>query len=39
MANEHDDRADVRDGIAVTKGKVSKISEDYRMLLRLVPKE
>ena len=39
MANEHDDRADVRDGIAVTKGKVSKINEDYRMLLRLVPKE
>ena len=37
--NNHDDRADVRDCIAETKGKIHKVNEDYRTLLRLVPYE
>lgn len=37
--NELDDQADVRDGIAETKGKAKQVNGDYRASLRLVPHE
>lgn len=39
IMNEQDDKADVREGIAETKGLKRKINEDYRAMLRLVPRE
>ena len=39
MLNDNDDKADVRDEIAETKGIKRKVNEDYRTKLRLVPRE
>ena len=39
MLNDNDDKADVRDEIAETKGVKRKVNEDYRTKLRLVPRE
>ena len=39
MLNEHDDKADVRDGIAETKGNMRRVNDDFRARLRLVPHE
>ena len=39
MLNDNDDKADVRDGIAETKGAIRKINNDYGAKLKLVPKE
>lgn len=39
MLNDNDDKADVRDEIAETKGVKRKVNEDYRTRLRLVPRE
>ena len=37
--NDNDDKADVRDGIAETKGIKRKINNDYGSKLKLVPRE
>ena len=37
--NEQDDKADTREGIAETKGLKRKINEDYRAILKLVPRQ
>lgn len=39
MKNENDDKADVRDGIAETKGMKRELNKDYRSVLKLVPRD
>mmetsp|Transcript_24573 Transcript_24573/g.32915 ORF Transcript_24573/g.32915 Transcript_24573/m.32915 type:complete len:94 (+) Transcript_24573:592-873(+) len=39
LANDLDDKADVRDGIADSKGKLRNINDEYRAFLKLVPHE
>ena len=37
--NENDDKADVRDGIAETKGVLNRLNTGYGLSLKMVPRE
>ena len=39
MKNENDDKADVRDGIAETKGVKHRLNTGYGLGLKMVPRE